>query len=179
MRIGFDLDKVLVEHPPLIPDLMIEKLYKKKHNGELLYRIPSRPEQIIRLASHYPLFRPPMRENLNFIKSLTQKNHHLFLISGRFGFLKHQTQELVEKYEFDKIFEKMFFNFENEQPHHFKNTVLQKLSLDVYVDDDIHLLKYVASENTKTLFFWLHPNSDKKTLLPNLFSIPEISDILK
>lgn len=179
MKIGFDLDKVFVEHPPLIPDLMIEKLYKKKANGELLYRIPTKAEQFIRQASHYPLFRPPIKENLEFLKKLAKKNHHLYLISGRFGFLEQQTHELVKRYELDKIFEGMYFNFNNQQPHHFKNDLLSKLHLDIYVDDDIHLLKYVATQNKKTTFYWLHPNHSKQLILPNLISISHLSDIVK
>lgn len=178
MKIGFDLDKIFIEHPPFIPDSVIELLYKKKANGELLYRIPSFPEQLIRSASHHPLLRPPMKNNMDFLRSLTEKKHSLYLISSRFGFLKHQTEELISRFELAEIFDGMYFNFNNEQPHEFKNTIIKKLRLDIFVDDDLHLLKYVAKENKKTLFYWLHPKDPRKNISPNLISIPTLPEII-
>ncbi|MEN9407220.1 MAG: hypothetical protein RLZZ455_436, partial [Candidatus Parcubacteria bacterium] len=62
MNIGFDLDKVLVNYPPLIPDGLIDRLYKKKIKGELVYRFPSKPEQRIRKISHLSFLRPKIKK---------------------------------------------------------------------------------------------------------------------
>ena len=162
MNLGFDLDKIFVDYPPFIPNRIIDRLYKKKSNGKLLYRIPSRAEQFLRLISHQPLFRPIIKDNLNFLKKLKQKNKQkYYLISSRFGFLKNQTQGIIEKCEFDKIFDAMYFNFENKQPHLFKNDVIKKLKIDRYIDDDFALIKFLASDNPKTLFFWLNEKENK------------------
>lgn len=178
MRIGFDLDKIFVDYPPLIPDGIIDRLYRKKANGELLYRIPSRPEQFFRQLSHASYFRPPMKKNVAFLKSLSKKNYHLYLISSRFGFLQKQTESLMKKLELDQIFDEMYFNFENKQPHVFKNEILKQLHLDIYVDDDIYLLKYIAKENIKTSFFWLHPTPTSVQHPKEITQIVELSDIL-
>ncbi len=178
MRIGFDLDKIFVDYPPLIPDRLVERLYRKKANGELLYRMPSRPEQLIRQFSHLSYFRPPIHNNIHFLKSLTKKNYHLFLISSRFGFLQKQTLALMQKLELDQLFEAMYFNFENKQPHIFKNEILKQLKLDSYVDDDIHLLKYIAKQNKKTALFWLHPAPTSITHPKEITQIVELSDML-
>lgn len=179
MKIGFDLDKVFVEHPPLVPDALIERLYKKKANGELLYRIPSYPEQIIRKASHYPLFRQPMKNNLNYIFELAKKKHKLYLLSGRFGFLRKHTDDFIHKYNLQDYFEGMYFNYENEQPHIFKDKVLKTLHLDIYVDDDQHLLNFVAKRHEKTMFFLLKPHSPQIRILPNLTSVATLHDIVE
>lgn len=177
MKLGFDLDKIFVDYPPLIPDSLIDRLYKKKANGKLLYRIPSRPEQVIRKLSHYHRLRPPIKANLDFLNSLIKESNELYLISSRFGFLEKQTLSLIHNLGLDKIFKAMYFNFENKQPHLFKDEVLKKLKLDIYVDDDIHLLKYVVKGNTFTKFFWLNTSSKTEGLpkgITHISSLPEI-----
>lgn len=179
MNLGFDFDKIFIDYPPFIPSDLIDRLYKKKANGTLLYRIPARPEQILRLFSHHWLLRPLINENVIFIKNLSKKNHHKqYLISSRFSFLKNTTEKLIRKHGFDKIFDTMFFNFENKQPHIFKNDVLKKLSIDRYVDDDLPLLKFLKKNHKKTKFFWLNKNHNKP-LEENLFAITKLSEMLK
>ncbi len=179
MRIGFDLDKVLIDYPPLIPSALIDRLYKEKGDGALLYRIPSRPEQFIRLLTHYSLFRQPIVENIKFIKSLPRGNKNkYFLISSRFGFLKNRTEEIVKKHQFDKVFYGMFFNFGNQQPHLFKDEVVKKLKLNRYVDDDLSLLKFLSQNNPKIKFFWLNKRINQP-LEKNLRAITHLFKILK
>ena len=127
MNIGFDLDRVFINTPPLVPGKIITKLYKKKDNGVLLYRIPSRPEQLFRRATHMPLFRPPIEENLAILRSIPKKDNKLYLISSRYKFLEGATKQLVKVYGLDLLFDKLYFNFENKQPHIFKNEILPKL----------------------------------------------------
>jgi hypothetical protein len=178
MRVGFDLDKVFIDFPPFVPDRLIEKLYRKKANGELSYRIPSRPEQFIRHVSHAPILRPAIVKNIDLLKSIPKDKHKLYLISSRFGFLEGRTKALVKMHRFDEIFDEMFFNFSNKQPHEFKDEVLKKLHLDVYIDDDFHLLKHVAKHNKNTLFYWLANGGKKRQITRNIYSTSDLSDIV-
>lgn len=177
MNIGFDLDKIFIDYPFFIPDFIIDKLYKKKSNGTLSYRIPKRPEQLLRHLIHQPIFRQPIKENLEFMRNLASKNtHNYYLISGRFGFLKKKTNELVKKHGFNNIFKDLYFNFENNQTHLFKNQLIQKLKIDCYVDDDLALLNFLTKNNPKTKFFWLNKQASKK-LSDNLFAIKRLSEM--
>ena len=103
MRIGFDLDKIFVDYPPIIPDKIVDRLYKKKTDGKLLYRIPSKPEQIIRRLSHLSFLRPPITENISYLKRIPKKEHKLYLISSRYDFLKQPTEKLMKKHNFNSI----------------------------------------------------------------------------
>jgi len=179
MNIGFDLDRVFINFPFFVPSKIIEWLYKEKDNHELKYRIPSRIEQIIRIFSHYPIFRPPITQNLNFVRNLTLSNKNkYYLISSRFGFLKKRTDKLIKRYNLNKIFNAMYFNYENKQPHQFKNEVIKKLNLDMFIDDDLQLLEYLTDKNPKTNFFWLNKKISRP-LKKNLFAIKNISEMLK
>ncbi|MBI5044906.1 MAG: hypothetical protein HZC02_03200 [Candidatus Levybacteria bacterium] len=178
MNIGFDLDKIFVDYPPLIPDSLIDRLYRKKDERELLYRIPSHPEQFFRKISHNHYLRPPIKENITFLQSLNRKKNKLFLISSRFGFLEKQTLSLVKRLGLHKIFENMYFNFNNEQPHLFKNRILKMLDLDIYIDDDLHLLTYVAKKNKNIKFYWYHQGLSTQSLPDNIKQISKLSEIV-
>jgi hypothetical protein len=177
MNIGFDLDKVFINFPPLVPSEIIDLIYKGKTNHKLKYRIPSRLEQMIRIVSHHPIFRTPIMENLNYIKNLALENKNkYYLISSRFSFLKNRTTDLIKRHNLDKIFNAMYFNYENKQPHQFKNGVIKKLNLDMFVDDDLQLLEYLVDENPGIKFFWLNDKINEP-LKKNLFAIKHISEM--
>lgn len=178
MNIGFDLDKVFIDTPPFIPKSFIDKLYKKKDNGELVYRIPGTTGQIVRSISHLSVFRPPMKDNLDILRFFPKDKNRLYLISSRFKFLESKTNKIIKKYHFDKIFDEMYFNFANEQPHVFKNRIIKKLQLDYYIDDDLSLLNYVAKDNPRTKFFWLTNRLEKTPRLPNVRAISKLLEIL-
>lgn len=178
MKIGFDLDKIFIDTPPLVPTSVINKFYKQRDNGILLYRIPSRPEQILRKAAHIPLLRQPMKDNLAFLKALSkEKKHQLYLISSRFNFLEPETRQLVKKFELDKIFDKLYFNYDNKQPHEFKNEILQNLNLDIFVDDDLSLIRHVAKDNPRTNFFWFDQHTKVTKIGSNIKAIANLGEI--
>lgn len=179
MNIGFDLDKIFIDYPPFVPDKLIDRLYKQKSDGILLYRVPSKPEQILRIISHYPIFRPPLTENIKLVRKLTSKqknNNKYYLISSRFGFLKNATETLIKRHGFNEIFDAIFFNFENKQPHLFKHGVITKLKIDRYVDDDLPLLEFLSKQNPSIKFFWLNKKI-KGTLGKNIIAITNLGEM--
>ena len=177
MRIGFDLDKIFIDTPFLVPDVIINKFYKKRDNGVLLYRIPGPAEQLLRKATHISFLRPPIKKNLSFLKSIKKKQNKLFLISSRYKFLEKETTKIVKKHKLDNLFDELYFNYENKQPHLFKNEVVKNLKLDSYIDDDLSLLRHIAKTNTATKFFWLNHKNETVKLPKNITSIANLEEI--
>lgn len=178
MNIGFDLDGIFIDKPPFIPKSIIERLYVKDHK-QLMYRIPSRFEQLVRKMAHLPMLRPPITANIKLIIEKGKHNaHRYYLVSGRFGFLQKETKAILKKNNLDKIFNTHYINNRNQQPHIFKNAMLKKLMIHRYVDDDLTLLEFLAGKNPRTIFFWLN-NSESKKISKNLFSIKELSEIFR
>lgn len=177
MNLGFDLDKIFIDYPPFVPSRIIDRLYKQDSNGLLSYRMPSRPEQLFRLLTHYPSFRPPILENIKFMKKLNHgKKHKYYLISSRFSFLRIVTETLLKKYGLYSLFDDAFFNYEDKQPHLFKAGVVKRLNIHRYVDDDLPLLQFIAKRIPKTKFFWL--NSKRQEVFEkNLISITHLSQM--
>lgn len=178
MKIGFDLDGIFVDKPPFVPKSFIEWLYRK-HDHTLRYRIPSKPEQLIRKISHVSIFRPPIRNNIQVIQQKPLKSKHAFyLISGRFGFLQKETGVILKKYKLNEVFYAVLLNANNEQPHIFKQKVLKKLHIDVYVDDDLPLIKFLATKHRHIRFFWFN-KKDKIVRGKNIVSITSLSEVFK
>ena len=179
MNIGFDLDKILINHPPFVPSWIISKLYGEKVNGHLSYRIPGKFEQFIRNLSHTPFLRQPISKNIEILqKNKEKKNMHFFLISSRFDFLKEKTDAVIKKNNLQNIFNEMHFNYKNQQPHRFKDEIIMKKNIERYVDDDLPLLYFLAPRHPKTIFFWLNTNRNDK-LKKNVYAITDLSSVFE
>jgi hypothetical protein len=161
MKLGFDLDRVLISYPPFIPGDIIDWIYKR-HNKGLSYRFPGKIEQKIRIFFHLPFFRKPIKENLEAIKKNWFPREEFYLISGRFSFLRKRTEQILKLYEIDKFFKERYFNFQDEQPHIFKYRIIKNLKLDKYVDDDLDLLNFLAKKHLQTKLYWLNSKGSPK-----------------
>ena len=187
-KIGFDFDKVFVSYPPVIPDKLIDFLYKgkialiPKKNAEkinLSYRIPGLLEKGIRIISHNYIFRPPMENNIKALRLIRRKtDHKLYLISSRFGFLKDKTHYWLDKNKLKNEFYEIHFNFENSQPHLFKERTIKSKNITHYVDDDLDLLVFLSNKNPSLNLFWLTKNkkSNYKNLPPSIKMIKSIKE---
>lgn len=185
-KIGFDFDKVFVSYPPIVPDRLIDFLYKgrgvlKKKNGiSLKYRIPGFFEQQIRIFSHNSIFRSPIKNNIKSLRLINKKGEYeAYLVSGRFGFLKNKTNIWLDKNKMKKDFQEIHFNFKNLQPHIFKEKIIKKNEITHYVDDDLDLLIYLAEKLPDNHFFWLTYNKKHtyKTLPKNIKIIKTIKEL--
>ena len=148
IRIGFDLDGVVIGKPFFVPDFVMEKLVRLKIDHQLAYRYPvSKGERHIRYLSHHPLLRPPIRKNIKLIKELYKSNkYELFVVSSRYSFLDRRTKEWFGYYKLRKFFKEIYINEKDEQPHLYKERMIRKLKLKFFIDDDKPLLDFLKRE---------------------------------
>ena len=175
IKIGFDFDGIFVNLPPIIPTKFIDVLYKgayiltlpkKAIVKELNYRFPHPLEQKIRILSHHPFFRPTIKDNVKELFKISEnKSYETYLISSRFSFLKNRTDALLIHHKLGKHFKEIYFNYDNLQPHLFKEQTIKKLDINIYVDDDIDLILYLSAKIPKLMLFWIM-NEQKKISLP-------------
>ncbi|MDO8638081.1 MAG: hypothetical protein Q7R43_00780 [Candidatus Daviesbacteria bacterium] len=180
MKIGFDLDRIFINLPPIIPPGVIDWLYKKHCQKGLAYSIPkSSLSKLIRRASHISPLRPPIKKNINTLSQiLLQPNLELYLISSRYKFLEKLTLKLLNKYNLITPFSKIYLNTSDEQPHLFKEKVLKKLNLDLFIDDDLDLLKHLQKQNLKTKLIWYN-TGHKINETQGIIAISNFSEIIK
>jgi hypothetical protein len=155
-RIGFDLDGVIIGKPPFVPIFLMDLLVRSHENKELSYRFPNtRFERFVRWFSHHPIFRPPIKKNINLIHELYKnKNYELYVVSSRYSFLEKRTKQWFDYYCFDGLFKKIYINLKDEQPHLYKEKMINNLRLNVFIDDDLLLLEYLKKriDNIELLF---------------------------
>lgn len=184
MNIAFDLDKIFINYPPLIPAKLIDWLYRNHCSNQLSYRIPNRKlEQFVRQLTHFQSFRPAIKKNIEYINNFPRNPHHhnLYLISSRYNFLEKQTVKLLQKYRLDQLFTKVLLNTNNEQPHLFKENKIKNLKIDLYIDDDLDLLKYLKQHCPQTQLIWYNPKTTPLVLdgLRQIKNLEEVSQFLK
>jgi len=156
IKIAFDLDGVIIDKPPLVPKKFIEWLFRGFKKDGLHYRFPhSKIEQRIRKFSHYYLFRPPIKKNIEFIKKLAkEEKYELYVISGRYSFLKEETEKWLKKRKIDGVFKQVFINLSNEQPHLFKEKKLKEIKAEIFIDDDKFLVDYLKKNSSAQIYYF-------------------------
>jgi len=152
LRLGFDLDGVIVNKPPFFPKSWLECLFRGKKQDQLYYRYPKTKLEIwTRKLSHFYLLRPPLRKNIQIIKQFQQKySCQLYVVSGRYSFLEKETQIWLKKRGLENIFTGVFVNSDNKQPHLFKEKIIKKLNLDYFFEDDPQILDYLKVKIPQT-----------------------------
>lgn len=148
IKIAFDLDGVIIDKPPIIPKRLLERLFRGDGGKSLHYRFPaSKIEQAIRKISHFYLFRPPIRKNIEFIRELTKdKRYELYIVSARYSFIEKETFKWLEKRKINNIFKGIYLNIKDEQPHLFKEKILSELKPDIFIDDDGLIADYLGEK---------------------------------
>ncbi len=157
LRIGFDLDGVIINKPPFIPQFLMEKLVVAEKNKKLVYRFPdTKLEKLLRWLSHHPLLRPPISKNIKLIHELYKsQDYELYVVSSRYSFLEGRTKQWFRHYKLRGLFKKIYINLEDEQPHLFKEKMIGKLNLNVFIDDDYFLLQYLKEKVKNVDFYYM------------------------
>lgn len=188
MIIGFDFDKVFINYPPLVPSVLIDFLYKgksyfrkRKNIDELYYRFPGKFEQQLRIFSHAPILRHPIAKNIKALEKISKtQNCKTFLVSSRFGFLKERTEKLMKSEDLSKYFTGIYFNYNNLQPHKFKEQQIRKLKIDIYIDDDLDLAIYLSKKIPTLKLYWIHNGNNKSRKIPqNIIAIKNLQEFVE
>lgn len=178
IKIAFDLDGILIDKPPFIPKQLLEWLFKGGDGGRLHYRFPkSKAEQLVRKLSHFYLFRPPIKENIEIVKKLAkEEKYELYIISARYSFLEKETKQLLEKRGIGCLFKEVFINLEDKQPHIFKAETLERVNPQIFVEDDPLLINYILQKNKKSKIIFCSPNSETKRI-PGVSSVGFLKEV--
>jgi len=165
LKVGFDLDGVLLYNPARIVRPLISLMKKKKvilHREQLEFYVPEPGlgQFFWELLHKSSVWVAPGFEQIEKLK-----NQHViepYLITGRFGHLKDDYLKWKEKMGADQVFVKSFMNDCDEQPHLFKERLINELKLDVFIEDNWDIVRYLDQrfnnpENNKssTKIIWL------------------------
>jgi len=91
-----------------------------------------------------PIASSSNQKNIKVIHELYKsKNYELYVVSSRYSFLEGRTNEWFKYYRLRELFKEIYINLKNEQPHLYKEKMIKRLKLNVFIDDDRPLLNYL------------------------------------
>jgi len=74
----------------------------------------------------------------------------------------------VKKNRLEKTFSGIFFNKYDEEPHLFKEKMIRKLQLDIYVEDNLDIVNHLT-KTTSAKILWIFNLFDKAVKFPRKF----------
>ena len=172
LRVGFDLDGVILYNPariirPIVTG--VKRLIMKKRKTS--FYIPNTPfEKFIWYLLHKSsLFVSP---GYSEIKKLVKNNSiEAYLITSRYSFLKKDFESWKKKLSAETVFVQCFMNEHNEQPHKFKEKMVQSLKLDVFIEDNWDIVEHLSKKCPDTRILWIYNIFDRGVTYPYRFNL--------
>lgn len=169
LRIGFDMDGVLLYNPgriirPFVSSIKKVFLHKKK----LAFYYPKTAHEKLfwRFVHKSSIFNAP---GLSEITTLVNEGKiEAYLITARYNFLGATVEGWVKKNNLENTFKGVYYNSKDEQPHEFKERMIKKLKLEMYVEDNFDIVNHL-SKTTSAEIIWIYNIFDKGTIFPRKF----------
>ncbi len=184
LKIGFDLDGVILYNPLRIFRGMAKKILKPLkasllHQNKSNFYLPkSNFEKFLWNLIHKSSFMVNHGYD-DLVKLSKNKKIKLYLITGRYGSLKKDYLSWLNKLKANKTFYKCYLNENNLQPNQFKENMIKKLSLDVYVEDNYDIIEKL-NHHTNAKILWLTNAADKNIPYSlKFFSLKEVCQYLR
>ncbi len=146
LKIGFDLDGVLLYNPtrtvrPLVA--FVKKRMLRKKQTKFFYPHTKAQQAIFRLFHLSSFMTAP---GLDIIRDLVaQEKIEAYLITARFAYLKNDLDKWLQKVNGDALFKEVYYNKRNQQPHVYKAHMIEKLQLDIYMEDNWDIVEHVST----------------------------------
>lgn len=177
LRVGFDLDGVLLYNPariarPII--VFLKKIFLPKEQNK--FHLPkTKLQKFIWSLLHKTSF--TSAGGIEIIKKMIiDKKIKAFIISARYESLKSDFDAWINIIEAKKYFTGIYHNNNNEQPHLFKEQMIIKLNLDIFVEDNWDIVKHL-SKKTNTKIFWIYNLLDRN--INYEYKFPNLKETLK
>lgn len=169
LKVGFDFDGVIAYNPLRIARFPIV-YFKRKIFGvhEMKFYYPKYAWQQIfwRVLHKSSIF--PSR-GIKLLKQLVKNGDiEAHLITGRYRFLDGDLHKWLHKHDLRDIFTTININEENEQPHLFKEKIIQKHNLQIFIEDNWDIVNYLSQKNVSQIY-WIYNIIDRKIEYKNKF----------
>jgi len=183
IKIGFDLDGVLAKHSLGGFWFRLRKAKEEalRNLGTSSYYYPKtfleRWAWVIIDWFRWPLAKGEKKLLIDFAR---RQNVKVFLITGRFGFLKQLTLRWLRKNNLFSCFDRIVVNVNDEDPTLAKARSISKLKIDYFIDDDLEVLKKLTKISSAKLF-WLVPQyrDKKENGHPQIRSVTNLAQVFR
>ena len=169
IRVGLDFDGVVAYNPFRVIRAPI-KWFKREVLGihKLTFFVPKNWWQrilwsVVHESSVFPA------KGVDLLREMAKRDDMEFhLVTARYGFLKDNLENWLDKYRVRNLFKSININEDQEQPHVYKLEVIERLKLDYYVEDNLDTVTFVV-EKTRAKIFWIYNFMDKRHEYPFKF----------
>jgi len=176
LRVGFDLDGVLLYNPARIvrPFVsFIKRIFLHKKKLRFYYPKTNHEKLFWRLVHKSSIYNAP---GISEITKLVETGKiEAYLVTARYNFLGSNVEKWVKQNKLEKTFKGVFYNSKDEQPHEFKERMIKKLSLNMYVEDNFDIVNHLT-KTTPAEILWIYNILDRKTVFPRKF--PHLKDVV-
>lgn len=178
LKVGFDLDGVLLYNPARIirPIMSFIKKYILKRDMNRFYYPKNKIEKLIWWFLHKSSLWPsPGIKDL--IKIIKHQKINAYVVSARYELLEKDFTRWINIIDSDKVFSGCFYNNKNDQPQLFKEMMIKKLKLDLFVEDNWDIVKHL---NSKLKVLWIYNILDRNINYKYKFSsLKKVIEYLK
>ena len=147
LRIGFDFDGVIAYNPLRIfrlPVTFFKEILLKQKKTKFFIPKTKIEKWFWSLLHETSIFPATGIEDL---KKLIRKGKiEAYIITGRYSFLEKSFHRWLKRHKLDNLFTGYYLNKADEQPHLFKEKIIQKLKLDMFIEDNWDIVRYLNSK---------------------------------
>jgi hypothetical protein len=170
LKVGFDLDGVILYNPariirPLVAAFKKQFLKKKKVS---FYVPQGKWEQLIWHWFHKSsLFIAP---GFGDIEHLSKRNFiEPYIITARYNFLRHDFEQWIARMRARTYCVDCIHNAEDDQPHLYKEKMVRKFDLDVFVEDNLDIVRHLQKSFPNKDIIWIYNILDRNVDFPLKF----------
>lgn len=180
LRVGFDFDGVIAYNPARIIRAPISYIKRNVFGVKKLnFFYPSSAwQRLFWVLVHDSSVFPAKGIDL-FRRAVDQRLIEAHLVTARFSFLDNHLDRWLTKYDLKQYFTSININAQDQQPHIFKQQMVQKLSLKYFIEDNLDIVEYVQPR-VSTQVYWIYNILDRNYPYPHKFPYLEkaLADIL-
>ncbi len=173
-RIGLDFDGVVAYNPFRVIRAPVTFFKRKilKRRGTRFF-VPVAPWQkfvwrILHESSVFPA------SGTELLKEMAKNPKYEFhLITARYSFLRGDLDRWLLKNNLTGMFASINSNEKDEQPHLFKEKVVNSLKLDYFVEDNLDIVAHLRVKN-QTLILWIYNIIDRALYPRDVNSYPSL-----
>ncbi len=176
IKVGLDFDGVIAYNPFRVVRYPIA-YFKRNILGikKLRFWYPEKAwQQIFWVFLHESSIFPAKGTDL-LQKLVREGKIEAHLISARYSFLDKHLLRWLKKHRLDNLFTTINFNKDDEQPHLFKEKMIQKRDVDFYVEDNLDIVKYLHGRS-KAKVYWIYNILDRR--FPHPYKYPYLEKAL-
>jgi len=177
VKVGFDFDGVIAYNPFRVCRAPLT-FYKRNILGikKLNFWYPkSAWQQIFWRILHESSIFPAKGTDL-LRQLVKEKKIEAHLITARYSFLDDHLNNWLEKHKLKDLFRSINLNKNDEQPHLFKERIIQKHNLKIFIEDNLDIVSYL-SEKRNIKIYWIYNLFDRNYSYP--FKYPYLEKALE